>query len=175
MNRKKKDHDPSIYIKRMRWFLDLLGNPEKDFKYIHITGTAGKGSVSTMLQDRMVRSGKRTGLFTSPFVTTSIEKIQVDELYIDPVEFADIVDGMKPMIDRAFAECPYGGPSYFERFLAIALVYFRKQKCEWVVLEVGCGGRHDATNVIPAPVVSAITNIDYDRLIMINFLGHFKR
>ncbi len=156
--------NPSVYIKRMGWFLDLLGNPERDFKYIHITGTAGKGTVSTMIHYALVASGYKTGLFTSPFVTTSIEKIQVGELYIDPLEFADIVEEMKPLIDWAFRECPYGGPSYFERFLAIALVYFKKQKCEWVVLEVGCGGRYDATNVISAPVISAITNIDYDHM-----------
>lgn len=160
----KRAHDPSIYIKRMQWFLDLLGNPERGFEYIHITGTAGKGTVSTMIQRALVQQGKRTGLFTSPFVTTSIEKIQVGELYIAPDEFAQIVEDLKPSIDKAFKECPWGGPSYFERFLAIALLYFKQQKCEWVVLEVGCGGRYDATNVIPAPVMSAITNVDYDHM-----------
>lgn len=150
--------DPSIYIKRMQWFLDLLGNPERGFKYIHITGTAGKGSVSAMIQKNLPNAG----LFTSPFVTTSIEKIQVGELYIDPLEFAEIVKEMKPKIDEAFARCPWGGPSYFERFLAIALVYFKKMKCEYVVLEVGCGGRYDATNIIKNPLITAITNIDYD-------------
>ena len=156
--------DPTIYIKRMRWFLDLLGNPERGFKYVHITGTAGKGTVATTIHYSLFTSGHRTGLFTSPFVTTSIEKIQVDNLYIAPDEFADIVDEIKPALDRAFRECPYGGPSYFERFLAMALLYFKKQTCEWVVLEVGCGGRYDATNVIPPPVISAITNIDYDHM-----------
>lgn len=158
----KRFHDPTIYIKRMRWFLDALGNPEKNFKYIHITGTAGKGTVASMIHRSLIMDHKKAGLFTSPFVTTSIEKIQIGEQYIAPDEFADIVDEIKPAIDRAFRECPYGAPSYFERFLAIAMVYFKKQKCEWVVLEVGCGGRYDATNIIDAPVVSAITNIDYD-------------
>lgn len=158
----KRAHDPTIYIKRMRWFLDLLGNPEKGFKYIHITGTAGKGTVATMVHQALVRGGHTAGLFTSPFVTTSIEKIQVGDQYIAPDEFADLVDEIKPAIDRALVECPYGGPSYFERFLAIAFLYFKKQNCEWVVLEVGCGGRYDATNVIDPPVISAITNIDYD-------------
>lgn len=160
----KRAHDPSIYIKRMQWFLDLIGNPELDFKYIHITGTAGKGTVSTTIHKMLVDAGHTAGLFTSPFVISSIEKIQVGELYIAPDEFADIVEELKSAFDRAFAECPYGGPSYFERFLAIAFVYFKKKKCEWVVLEVGCGGRYDATNVIPSPVVSAVTNIDYDHM-----------
>ena len=160
----KDRKDPSIYIKRMQWFLDLLGNPERGFKYIHITGTAGKGTVSTMIQKALVNRGRVSGLFTSPFVTTSIEKIQVGDLYIDPLEFAQIVEDMKPKIDEAYARCPWGGPSYFERFLAIALIYFQKQQCEYVILEVGCGGRYDATNVIPAPEISAITNIDYDHM-----------
>lgn len=150
--------DPSMYVCRMHWFLDLLGNPERGFKYIHITGTAGKGTVAAMIQKNLPNAG----LFTSPFVTTSIEKIQVGDLYVDPHEFVDIVENMKPAIDRAFRECPWGGPSYFERFLAIALVYFQKQQCEWVVLEVGCGGRYDATNIIKNPLITAITNIDYD-------------
>ena len=158
----KRAHDPTIYIKRMQWFLDLIGNPEKGFKYIHITGTAGKGTVAAMVQKGLGARGYKTGLFTSPFVTTSIEKIQVGDLYIAPDEFVQIVEDMKPAIDEAFAKCPYGGPSYFERFLAIALLYFKKMNCEWVVLEVGCGGRYDATNVIAPPVISAITNIDYD-------------
>ncbi|MEK7616203.1 MAG: hypothetical protein AAB420_03295 [Patescibacteria group bacterium] len=159
-----KTHDPSIYIKRMQWFLDLLGNPERGFKYIHITGTAGKGTVASTIHYSLHTSGHKTGLFTSPFVTTSIEKIQVGDLYIDPLEFAQIVEDLKPKIDEAFAKCPWGGPSYFERFLAIALIYFKKMQCEYVVLEVGCGGRYDATNVIPAPEISAITNIDYDHM-----------
>ena len=158
----RKVHDPTVYIKRMQWFLDLLGNPERNFKYVHVTGTAGKGTVAAMIQQALSKNGKRTGLFTSPFVTTSIEKIQVGDLYIDPNEFAEIVENIKPAIDKAFAKCPWGGPSYFERFLAIAFVYFKKQKCDWVVLEVGCGGRYDATNIIPAPVYSVLTNIDYD-------------
>src|SRR3989338_8977308 len=77
-----RSSDPTIYIKRMAWFLDLLGNPEKGFKYIHITGTAGKGTVATMIH-KACSMKQVTGLFTSPFVTTSIEKIQVGDLYID--------------------------------------------------------------------------------------------
>ena len=79
--------------------------------------------------------------------------------YIDPNEFAKIVEYLKPFIDKAYSESCYGGPSYFEIFLAIALLYFKKQNCEWVVLEVGLGGSYDATNVIENPVITAITNI----------------
>jgi dihydrofolate synthase/folylpolyglutamate synthase len=157
------DHKhPGRYLKRMRYFLDLLGNPDKGFKYIHITGTAGKGTVTTMLHEILLASRKKVGSFTSPFVTTSIEKVRVGNEYISPNELADIVEHLKPLIDKVYLKGPYGRPSYFEIWLAIALLYFKKQKCEWVVLEVGAGGRYDATNVIKNPEVTAITNIDYD-------------
>ena len=155
-------HHADVYIKRMRYFLNLLGNPDKNFKIIHIAGTSGKGTVTNMVHEILNDSGKKVGSFTSPSVTTSIEKVKVKDRYIHPDEFADIVDDLKPFIDRAYLEGPYGRPSYFEIFLAIALIYFQRQKCEWVVLEVGLGGRYDATNVIEKPVVTAITNIDYD-------------
>lgn len=168
-----RDHsNPSLYLKRMRYFLALLGNPDRQFKFIHITGTAGKGTVTTMVHEMLLASGKRVGSFTSPFVTTSIEKIRVGEQYIGPDELADIVEYLKPYVDAAYATGPYGKPSYFELFLAIAFVYFQRQKCEWVVLEVGAGGRYDATNVIQKPIVTAITMIDYDHM---ELLGHTLR
>ncbi|MSU55156.1 MAG: hypothetical protein EXS46_01280 [Candidatus Taylorbacteria bacterium] len=153
---------PEIFIKRMKYFLDLLGNPERGFKFIHITGTSGKGTVATMVHNGLVASGKTCGLFTSPYVVSPIEKIQINDLYISPDEFADIFEEIKPYIDRAYISGEFGQPSYFEIYLAMAFVYFKQKKCEWVVLEVGCGGRYDATNIIPAPVASAITCIDYD-------------
>ena len=153
---------PQIYLDRMEYFLEALGHPEKGFQYIHVTGTAGKGTVTTMLHNMLHADGKRVGSYTSPFVTTSIEKVRVDDLYIAPNEFADIVDELKPVIDDMYLNSPFGKPSYFEIFLAIALRYFQKQHCEWVVLEVGAGGRYDATNFIVNPVATVITNIDYD-------------
>lgn len=159
--------DPSIYLKRTQYFLDLIGNPEKGFKYIHITGTAGKGTVSTMVQEILTASGKKAGLFTSPYVTTSIEKIRVGRQYISPDDFVSTVNYLKPFIDKMHMSS-LGRPSYFEIFLAIAFLYFKKMRCDWVVLEVGLGGRYDATNIIKNPVVTAITNIDYDHQ---NILG----
>ncbi len=157
-----KQRHVGVYLKRMRYFLSLIGNPDKGIKYIHITGTAGKGTVTSMIHEILQVSGKKVGSFTSPFVTTSIEKIKVGNTYIAPGELADIVEYLKPFIDKAYLDGPYGRPSYFEIFLAIAFMYFKQQKCEWVVLEVGLGGRYDATNVIEKAVVTAITTIDYD-------------
>lgn len=155
-------HHADVYIKRMRYFLGFIGNPDKKLKFIHIAGTSGKGTVTNMVHDILLASGKKVGSFTSPLVTTSIEKIRVKDKYISPDEFSDIVDYLKPFIDKTYVNGPYGRVSYFEIFLAIALIYFKRQRCEWVVLEVGLGGRYDATNVIEKPIITAITNIDYD-------------
>lgn len=156
-----KKRDPLFFLERTRCFLKIAGSPERGFKYIHVTGTAGKGTVSTMLQNILIEAGKKTGLFTSPYSTSAIEEIRVGDLYISPDEFVEIVSSLKPLIREA-AQGPFGVPSTFEIFLAIALIYFKRQKCQWVVLEVGLGGRYDATNVIARPAVTAITNIDYD-------------
>lgn len=153
--------NPDIYLKRMRYFLDLLGNPDRGLNFIHIAGTSGKGTVTNMLHEVIYSSGKKVGSFTSPFVTTSIEKIKVNNKYISTTHFERIVKKLKPYIKEMSAS-EFGGVSYFEVFLAISLLYFKQQKCDWVVLEVGLGGRYDATNVIENPFVTAITNIDYD-------------
>lgn len=154
----------TVFLKRTRDFLDALGNPERGFRYVHVTGTAGKGTVATMVHNALLASGKRVGSFTSPYVTAAIEKIRAGELYIAPGEFADIVEELKPHIDKAHFEGRFGRPSYFELYFAIALLYFKKMQCEWVVLEVGAGGRYDATNIIEDPRAVAVTSIDYDHV-----------
>lgn len=160
------------YLKRMRSFLNMIGSPDKNINYVHVTGTAGKGTVVNMVHEIMNSSGINVGSFTSPFVTTSIEKIRVGKEYISPNDFADIVEYLKTFIDKAYLTSPYGKPSYFEIFLAIAFVYFKRKNCDWVILEVGLGGRYDATNVIEKPKVTAITTIDYDHT---NVLGKTLR
>lgn len=160
--------NPAVFIWRMQDFLDRLGNPEKNFKIVHVTGTAGKGSVSLGIKEGLFRAGMKTGLFTSPFVTTTLEKIEVNDRYISPSDFADIVEEIKPAIDAMHDHGPHGRPSYFELCFAAALLYFKKEKCDWVVLEVGLGGRYDATNIVKNPVATVLTNIDYDHT---NILG----
>jgi len=155
---------PDFYLKKMAWFLDLLGNPHRGMKYVHVTGTSGKGSVSTMIQNILTASGKKTGLFTSPFPTTSIEKISIDGTYVYPDEFVGMVDELKPLIGKSADGCPWGRPSYFEIFMLMGFLHFKRKGCEWVVLEVGCGGRHDASNVIEKNEISVITNIGHDHM-----------
>ncbi len=154
--------DPSIYIKRMRYFWEFLGKPGQNLKFVHITGTAGKGTVATMVQSGLIKAGHKTGLFSSPDIQVMTEKIKVDDLYIAPNELADLVDELKPQIERANQQSNLGSLTYFEVFVAMALTYFERHNVEYAVLEVGLGGRYDATNVIEHPLIAAITNIDYD-------------
>lgn len=163
----KNRENPGVYLKRTQAFLDLIGNPEKDFKYIHVSGTSGKGTVSSMLAKSLTKFGKKTGLIVSPFSVSTIEKISIDGLYIAPQDFVRIVNFLKPYIEESYMNSKYGRPSYFETLLAIALIYFKEQKCDWVVAEVGCGGRFDYTNIIPKKEVAVITNIDKDHLHLI--------
>ena len=153
---------PEMFLERMQDFLDSLGNPEKGFKYVHITGTAGKGSVASLVHAQLVKARKKVGIFTSPFTVSTIEKIQVGSKYIDPLVFADLTEKLKSHIDKQILHGRHGAPSYFEMMLAIALLYFKKERCEYVVLEVGLGGRYDATNIIQNPLITAITNIGLD-------------
>ncbi len=152
----------TIFLKRLRYFLNQIGNPQKNLKFIHIGGTSGKGSVANMIHSILTEAGFKAGLYTSPYPTTSIEKIKIGKLLIDPDEFTAIVESLKPIIDKTYLESPYGRPSYFEIFTTIAFIYFKKQKCDYAVIEVGLGGRYDATNVIPSPAITIINKIGYD-------------
>ena len=158
---RKGAKDPSIFLKRTENFLRQIGNPGKGFKYIHISGTSGKGSTTAYLHEIVSGAGFRVGSFYSPHSTTTIERIKTNEKLIDPVVFAQIVNEIKPTVKKMSQTSEYGRPSYFEILLGIALLYFKKMKCDFVILEVGCGGSYDATNIIEKSI-SAITNIGLD-------------
>ncbi|OGY95257.1 MAG: hypothetical protein A2543_01510 [Candidatus Komeilibacteria bacterium RIFOXYD2_FULL_37_8] len=164
--------DRSIYINRMRKFLSLVGSPEKKLKFIHIAGTSGKGTSVKMLERLMNNAGLKTGSYTSPFATTSLEKISIGDKLISAVSLHKILkEKIKPNLDKYLLTFPQDPISYFETWLAIALLYFQEQKCDWVILEAGLGGQHDATNVIVSPKVTAITNIGLDHT---EILGNTK-
>ncbi|PLX26053.1 hypothetical protein C0580_00750 [Candidatus Parcubacteria bacterium] len=155
--------DRSIFVERTRKFLTLLGSPEKKLKFIHVAGTSGKGTTSKILQALMADAGYKVGAYTSPFATTSIEKISIGDKLIDPKSLHKILEEkIKPAWDIYTKKYKDDPISYFETWLAIALLYFQEQKCDWVVLEAGLGGTHDATNVIPQAKITAITNIGMD-------------
>lgn len=154
--------DRSYYLKRLGYLLKLLNNPQNAFKLIHVTGTAGKGTVVNYLHEILNSAGIRAGSYFSPHPTTTIERIKVGKQYISPQEMTKLTDYLKPYLIKAALASPYGQPSYFETLLALAFLYFKKKNCYWVILEAGLGGTHDATNIINKTELAIITNIDYD-------------
>ena len=157
-----KTADRSIYLKRLERFLAYLDSPHQNLKFIHITGTARKGTTVNCLHEIIKAGGKTVGSYYSPHPTTALERIKVNDLYISPADFARLTQQIKAKTDLALLKSPFGQPSYFETFLALALLYFKEKKCDYVILEAGLGGRYDATNVIAEPLITAITNINYD-------------
>ena len=159
---------PEQFLERTREFIKLLGNPHRGFKFIHVTGTAGKGSTVSYLHNILYKNGFKVGSFTSPYATSIIENIKVDDKLINPDDFVNLTEKIQPIIKKMGKEYKYGRSSYFEILFGIAILYFKKMKCDYVVLEVGCGGRYDAGNLIPKSI-SAITNIGLDHT---NLLGN---
>lgn len=147
-------------LERIRALCNLLGNPQKKLKIIHVAGTNGKGSTSTMISNILRKSGYNTGLFISPYVTDFRERIQFNGNMIDKYDLAECVEKVKTAVDVLNDTGIY--PTEFEALTAAAFVYFKMKKSDFVVLEVGLGGRLDSTNVIEAPYVSVITSISLD-------------
>jgi len=134
--------------------LKTAGNPHLNFKSIHIAGTNGKGSVSSILNSALIESGIKTGLYTSPHITDFRERILVNGKFISKKFITDFVNEMYSHIEKI-------KPSFFEVTTALAFAYFSKMKTEYAVIETGLGGRLDSTNII-TPVVSVITGISID-------------
>ena len=147
-------------MERIRALCRELGNPQDKLKVIHVAGTNGKGSTSTMISNILRKSGYDTGLFISPYVTDFRERIQYNGNMIEKNELAECVEKVKNAIDNLSVQGIQ--PTEFEAVTAAAFLYFEKKKCDFVVLEVGLGGRLDSTNVILAPFVSVITSISLD-------------
>lgn len=157
------------YINKTEWFgsrpgleritelLEKLGNPQNGMKFIHIAGTNGKGSCAAMTASVLKAAGYKTGLFTSPYLYRFNERMQINGKQIDDDVLAADVSLVKIAAD-AMAD----HPTEFELMTAAALVWFKEQNCDIVVLEVGLGGRLDATNVIEAPEACVIMNIGLD-------------
>ncbi|MBR5451428.1 MAG: bifunctional folylpolyglutamate synthase/dihydrofolate synthase [Clostridia bacterium] len=146
-------------FERINRLLSELGNPEKHIKCFHIAGTNGKGSVSLMLQNILTISGKKCGLFISPYVVDFRERMQIDGEYISKDTLCRYIEKIKSIIDNTPEEFT---PTEFELITAVMFCWFYDEKVDCAVLEVGLGGRLDATNVIAAPIVSVITKIDLD-------------
>lgn len=166
--RKEYMADPrkcSWYLKRLQFFLDILCNPEKQIPhYIHVTGTSGKGSVTSLLHSILHASGKKVGSTYSPHPTCITERWKIGNKYMSKKEFVELIEFIKPKLDEYARTTPYDALSFFEITEAIGFLYFVQKKVDWAVLEVACGGRYDASNVIPHKDIAVITNIGLDHV-----------
>ena len=142
--------------------LGRMGNPQLAARTIHVAGTKGKGSVAAMIAQVLSASGCRTGLYTSPHFHTLRERISIDGSLIPKAEFATAMDGIKPFTESIKQDTSFRQLTYFEVLTALAFAYFQKRRLDFQVLEVGLGGRLDATNVVANPAVCVITPISLD-------------
>ena len=147
-------------LERMEFLLSLLGNPHKQLKFVHIAGTNGKGSIAHMISKSLTESGYKTGLFISPYVVDFRERIQIDGELISKEELAEIASEVKAADLKARESGLY--VTEFQIVTLCGLLYFCRKGCDIAVLEVGLGGRLDATNVISGYECAAIAHIDYD-------------
>ena len=141
--------------------LDRLGNPHQNLKYVHIAGTNGKGSTAAYIAEILEISGLKTGLYTSPFIERFTERIRVNGVEISEEDLARLTEKVKRTVEEMKADGTRL-PSEYEIVSAIAFLYYKEMGCDIVVLEVGLGGRLDATNVIPCPELAVITTISFD-------------
>ena len=149
-------------LDRTKKILELLGDPHRDLKCIHIAGTNGKGSTTVMITQILMESGYKVGMYTSPFIEEFEERIQINNNNIPKEKLCEIVEKVKIAVDKT-CELGYDEPTEFEIITAIMFVYFQEEKVDYAVVEVGLGGRKDATNVIN-PLISIITSISYDHV-----------
>ena len=144
-------------LERISALLEKMGNPERTLKFVHVTGTNGKGSTCAMLASMLQKAGYKTGLYTSPYIEKFNERIQINGEMIPDEEICELTEYIKPLADSIFEQ-----PTEFEMVTALGFAYFAKHKCDIVVAEVGMGGEFDATNVILPPEVAVICNIGLD-------------
>jgi dihydrofolate synthase/folylpolyglutamate synthase len=147
-------------LDRMRTFLHELGDPQEQYPTLHVGGTSGKGSTSTMLAAVLTASGKRIGLHTKPHLRSMTERARIDGIAVTEERFAELLTSMVPVIDEVSRQ--FSRPSYYETLLALAFVHFAQERVDAAVIEVGVGGKLDGTNVLRRPRVSIITNVGLD-------------
>lgn len=154
-----------LKLERITLLLELMGNPHKQLKYIHVAGTNGKGSTCAFIESVLMESGFKTGLFSSPHIVDARERIKINSEMISEQDLNRIKSNIQPFLEKLSSQ----GKTIteFELAAALAFQYFYEQKCDVIVLETGLGGRLDATNVVN-PIVSVITSISVDH---VDYLG----
>ena len=155
MKRHLDDSHRFFKLDRMRRMMDLLGNPQEKFLSIHVAGTKGKGSTASLCASALRAAGYKVGLYTSPHLQEFTERIQINGKQIERQALVELVARLRPLTSQV------PEITTFELMTAMAFLHFYESKVNIAVIEVGLGGRLDATNII-APLVSVITPISYD-------------
>jgi dihydrofolate synthase / folylpolyglutamate synthase len=148
-------------LRRMDELLARLGDPHLKARTVHVAGTKGKGSTCAMIASALTAAGYRTGLYTSPHLVDIRERVRVDGRLISRAELLSCTEKLKPEVDAVNAAARYGRLTTFEVLTALGFMYFAQKKVDFQVVEVGLGGRLDATNVVK-PEVCAITTLGLD-------------
>ena len=148
-------------LTRMNRLMEKLGNPQDALDVIHVAGTNGKGSVCRYVYEVLREAGYHVGLYTSPYLEIFNERIEFDGKYISDDELENVATTVCDAADAMLAD-GIDPPTEFEIVTAIAFLYFRQKGCDYVVLEVGLGGRGDSTNIVKRPLCSVITSISKD-------------
>jgi dihydrofolate synthase/folylpolyglutamate synthase len=152
---------PGYSLRHVEKLLNRMGNPQLAARTIHIAGTKGKGSVAVMIEQVFTDSGYKTGLYISPHLHTLRERISLDGSLITEAEFAAAMTELQPFVESLKQDSSFRQLTYFEALTALTFAYFKKKQVDFQVLEVGLGGRLDATNVA-IPLVCIITPISLD-------------
>ena len=147
-------------LERTEKILELLGNPHKKLKCIHVAGTNGKGSTTAMVTYVLVEAGYKVGSYISPFIEEFEERIQINNVNISKADLSDIITEVSKAVEKV-VELGYSNPTEFEIITCAGFLYFYKKNVDFAVVEVGLGGRLDSTNVI-IPILSVITSISLD-------------
>jgi dihydrofolate synthase / folylpolyglutamate synthase len=148
-------------IDRMQAWIAAIGHPERAVPCIHITGTNGKGSTAAMLETILREAGWRTGLYTSPHLVRLGERVQVNREILKEDEIIRYTAELRPIAEDVSRLCPDDHPSFFEFMTAMAFLQFARKKCDISLIEVGMGGRLDATNIV-VPEIAVITSVSLD-------------
>lgn len=151
-------------LQNIKTLMEKLGNPQDKLKIIHIAGTNGKGSCTSFVNSALVSQGYKVGMFTSPSIYNFEERIRINNKNISEDKLIDLMNEV-----REVAETMEVFPADFELVTAIAFLYFYREKCDFAIMEVGLGGRLDATNVVQNPLITLITSISLDHQ---QFLGN---